>query len=265
LLQRAAAEKAAPGDVARAQRLLRAAQEQAEELGLASLSALAEARLRDAGGAAGGAAETGVSPAPTAGPSGEQRIPATTGLTLTLEGEYWTISSSASVSSGAAPIRLKDSLGLQYIGRLVAEPGRELHVLDLVAAGRGGPASGTAEDAAIDRGDAGEHLDEEARADYRRRLDDLRETLAEAESFGDSSRAARAQAEIEFLAAELARAVGLGGRVRRSGSAAERARSAVQRRIKNALNRIDEADQTLGALLARRIRTGNFCVYRPDA
>ena len=62
--------------------------------------------------------------------------------------------------------------------------------------------------------------------------------------------------------AELGRAVGLGGRARRSGSAAERARSAVQRRIKNALGRIDEADPELGAALARRIRTGNFCVYR---
>jgi hypothetical protein len=58
--------------------------------------------------------------------------------------------------------------------------------------------------------------------------------------------------------------VGLGGRARRSGSAAERARSAVQRRIKNALSRIDELAPELGAALARRTKTGNFCVYRPD-
>jgi hypothetical protein len=57
--------------------------------------------------------------------------------------------------------------------------------------------------------------------------------------------------------------VGLGGRSRRAGSAAERARSAVQRRIKNALERIEETSPTLGAHLARSVKTGNFCVYRP--
>jgi hypothetical protein len=43
-----------------------------------------------------------------------------------------------------------------------------------------------------------------------------------------------------MLGAELGRAVGLGGRARRAGGAAERARSAVQRRIKNAIERIGE-------------------------
>jgi hypothetical protein len=59
--------------------------------------------------------------------------------------------------------------------------------------------------------------------------------------------------------------VGLGGRARRAGSAAERARSAVQRRIKNALGRIADADPELGAVLSRSVRTGNFCVYLPPA
>ena len=87
--------------------------------------------------------------------------------------------------------------------------------------------------------------------------------MAEAESFGDATRASRAREEIEFLGAELGRAVGLGGRARRAGSAAERARSAVQRRIKNALARIADAAPDLAAVLGRTVKTGNFCVYRP--
>ena len=59
--------------------------------------------------------------------------------------------------------------------------------------------------------------------------------------------------------------MGLGGRGRRAGSAAERARSAVQRRIKNALGRIGEADPALGAMLSKAVRTGNYCIYRPPA
>ncbi|MDB4980492.1 MAG: regulatory protein LuxR, partial [Myxococcales bacterium] len=172
-------------------------------------------------------------------------------LTMVLEGEYWTVTGPAGVA-----FRLKDSLGLQYLARLVAEPGREIHVLELVG-------GGAADDAPVDTGDAGELLDDEARDEYRRRLEDLRDTLAEAESFGDASRAAKAREEVDFLATELGRAVGLGGRARRAGSAAERARSAVQRRIKNALVRIGEAAPDLAPELTRAVRTGNFCVYRP--
>ena len=175
-------------------------------------------------------------------------------LAIALEGEYWTVT-----APDGKTFRLKDSLGLQYLARLLAEPGREIHVLDLVGGGDAG------DDQPVDTGDAGELLDEEARGEYRRRLEDLRDTVAEAESFGDAARAARAREEIEFLGAELGRAVGLGGRARRAGSAAERARSAVQRRIKNALVRIGEAAPELGAVLARTVRTGNFCVYRPEA
>jgi hypothetical protein len=171
------------------------------------------------------------------------------------EGEYW------AVSYGPATFRLKDSLGLQYLVRLIEEPGREIHVLDLAGERAAGGAAGTSE--AIDTGDAGELLDDEARRSYQRRLEDLEETVAEAESFGDAARAARAREEIEMLGAELGRAVGLGGRVRRAGGAAERARSAVQRRLKNAIERVGEHAPELGALLGRTVRTGIYCVYRP--
>lgn len=117
---------------------------------------------------------------------------------------------------------MKDSRGIGYLAPLLAQPGREIHALDLVAmqvggrAGRGGS-------------DAGALLDPVAKEAYRRRLEDLRDELAEAESFGDAERAARAEGEITFLAHELAGAVGLGGRDRRAASDAERARQAVSK------------------------------------
>jgi hypothetical protein len=174
------------------------------------------------------------------------------GVSLRSEGEYWTVE-----WSGGAPVRLRDSRGLQILAALVASPGREIHALELAT-----PAAADA--GAVDMGDAGELLDDEARAAYRSRLDELRETIAEAESFGDPGRRERAQAELEALTAELARAVGLGGRARRAGSAAERARVAVQRRLKDALERLQEAAPALGEHLSRTIYTGAFCSYRPD-
>ncbi len=174
-------------------------------------------------------------------------------LSLTLEGEYWTI------AHDGATVRLKDSLGLRYLARLLEAPDREIHVLDLVGAAAGGAPEGQA----VDAGDSGELLDDDARESYRRRLEDLRDSLAEAESFGDAARAARAREEIDFLATELGRAVGLGGRSRRAGTAAERARSAVQRRLKNAIQRIAESAPALGAFLTRNVKTGNYCSFRP--
>jgi len=232
---RALLARAAHGDADRARALLTAAKERATDLDMPGLVRLADGRL----GGPAGAPFGGVSPALVA---------------LTLEGEFWTVTSADGKTS-----RLKDSLGMQYLARLVAAPGREIHVLDLVGQQRVGDDGATA----VDAGDAGELLDADAKADYRRRVDDLREALAEAEGWGDGARAGRLRAELELLTAELARAVGLGGRARRAGSAAERARSAVQRRIKNALARIGEADPGLEAALTRAIRTGTFCVFRP--
>src|SRR5215472_14650769 len=81
---------------------------------------------------------------------------------------------------------------------------------------------------------------------------------------GDYQRGAKVESEIEFLTRELAQAVGLGGRDRRAGSTAERARLNVTRSIRAAIQRISEHDAELGELLGSSIRTGSFCRYLPN-
>ena len=66
-----------------------------------------------------------------------------------------------------------------------------------------------------------------------------------------------------MLEGELARAVGLGGRARPAASATERARVNTQRRLKDALARIAEADAELGARLTAAVHTGTYCCFRP--
>ena len=112
--------------------------------------------------------------------------------------------------------------------------------------------------------DAGTVLDAAARAAYRRRLTDLRNELEEAAAYGDLGRTDRLRAEMEFLTEELASAMGIGGSPRRVGGPSERARSAVTQNIRSALKRLVQALPVLDAPLARRIRTGAFCVYEPD-
>jgi len=156
------------------------------------------------------------------------------------------------VTWGGPPCRIRDSRGVRMLARLLEQPGAEVHVLDLA----GG-------EEAVDGGDAGEVLDEAARAAYRARLEDLGAELEEAESFHDPGRAEKARGERDALRAELARAVGLDGRTRRQGRAAERARVNVQRRIADALRRIQELTPELGRYLSMTVRTGTYCAYEP--
>ena len=65
----------------------------------------------------------------------------------------------------------------------------------------------------------------------RRRLRELREELEELRGRGDLEGGEKIEAEIDFIERKLIRAVGLGGRDRRAGSAAVRARLSVTRAI----------------------------------
>jgi tetratricopeptide (TPR) repeat protein len=173
------------------------------------------------------------------------------------EGDYWFV-----VFDGRTA-RLRDSRGLQYLARLLAEPGRELHALDLVAAGRADPDLDEPTFMA-DLGDAGQMLDRRAKDAYRRRLAEIEEDVEEAKAMGDIPRAEQAGAEREFLVRELARAVGIGGQDRRAGSASERGRSAVTRAIRQSMARIREHHPSLGEHLDRTVKTGTYCAYLPD-
>ena len=182
-------------------------------------------------------------------------------------GDVWTI------GIPGRQIQLRDAKGLGHIARLLAAPQVELHALDLVvgvsSAERGRPgAAALTIDAGLEvrargEGDAGPALDSQAKAAYRARVAELRAEIEEAESFHDPERAARAREELEFVARELAGAVGLHGRDRKTGSDAERARVNVTRAIRTALKRVSEHDAVLGHQLGAAIRTGTFCVYEP--
>jgi hypothetical protein len=176
--------------------------------------------------------------------------PARPPFAMILEGEYYAL------PSADGTLRFKASRGMQYLAMLVDRPNTDMHVLELV---------GSSDHP--DRGDAGALVDPTAVGAYRARLDTLREMLETAEALGDADRAERARDEMDTIARELARATtqkGGRGRPRHADSAVDRARSAVQRRIKDALERITEQDPALGAWLKRSVRTGNYCSYRPD-
>lgn len=190
---------------------------------------------------------TRIMSAPTAAPMTRvARRPRTN--TLRREGDYWTIASSGRL------FRLRDSKGLRHLSRLVAEPHREFHVLDLAGGGRfaGGVVPEVTASYVL--------LDDDARASYEARL---RALEADTES-ADSAHASRAQDEMEFIARELQRATGIAGRDRLFTTDSERARISVTRVIKAALARIGDESPELKHHFASTVRTGTYCSYNPD-
>jgi hypothetical protein len=191
--------------------------------------------------------------APAARDSGAPAHTETTVAVLRRDGDVWL------VGFAGETFRMKDARGVHLLATLLQHAGQEIHALDLAA---GGPGAGDAGDVS-DRGDAGPLLDPAARTAYKSRLEDLRYELEEAERFADPARAARARHEMEFLADELARGVGLGGRDRRAASAAERARVNATRTIGTAIKKIAASLPRLGEHLRATVRTGYLCVYAP--
>jgi non-specific serine/threonine protein kinase len=180
------------------------------------------------------------------------------------QGDFWTIRYQGRIA------RLKATRGLEWLCNLLRHPGREMHVSKLLMPlieARELVAKATAQNPSMWESahtwDACPILDPQAKAEYKRRLEELREDFEEAERFNDRERASKAQEEINSIGAQLASAVGLGGKDRKTGSAAERARSAVTKRIKESIERIGEANPPLGRHLGNYIKTGYFCSYNP--
>jgi hypothetical protein len=167
--------------------------------------------------------------------------------TLLQDGDGWLL------EAGQEQARLPDVQGLRHLRTLLAAPGRDVSALDLVAGGRGLAAPVPTP-----------VVDEQAIAAYRRRIAELEAELDAADATGDAEKAERAEQERAAMVAEVRRATGLGGRVRRTSAEAERARVNVTRTLRSALTRIAEQAPRAGAHLDASIRTGLACRYDPN-
>jgi hypothetical protein len=180
-----------------------------------------------------------------------QPVPPPSRYLLRRRGDFW------SVAFDGNGFEIKDQKGVAFLAHLLRQPGRRIHVLELAAAVE--PArseSGSAEGL--------EMLDGRAIREYRGRLKDLRDELAEAEAANDVGRRGQLAAEIEFVQDEIASAVGLGGRLRKTGGASERARLNVTRAIQGARRNIERHSEALATHLDRALHTGTYCSYDPD-
>jgi hypothetical protein len=139
---------------------------------------------------------------------------------------------------------------------LIGSPRQEIQAADLVA-------GIAALSRAAGGGAAHSVLDNEAVGEYRSRVKQLDAEIGDLESKDHRDRAASARAERDWLLAQLAGAVGLGGRARSFPDGGERARVAVGKAIRRAIARITKADAAIGEHLHRTVHTGVRCSYWP--
>lgn len=148
-------------------------------------------------------------------------------------------------------VAVRSTKGVADIVRLIEADGTEVHCLDLA-------------EAAIEESSTGETIDPTARRQYEQRIRDLQDDIDEAEANSDYERSYRLQDELDQLIEHLSAAIGHGGRTRRAGGSAERARSAVTHRVKAAIRQIAKLHPQLGNHLTHAVSTGTYCSYRPE-
>ena len=120
------------------------------------------------------------------------------------EGAVW------SLEFEGLSVQLTHQKGFSDLARLLDRPGVEVHCLEL--ADRPAETTGTAP-----------QLDERARREIQARARELQHDIDQAEAAHDLAQAERAREELDQIVELLSGALGLGGRSRALGSAAERA------------------------------------------
>ncbi len=180
------------------------------------------------------------------------------------DGDAWTF------AFDSESFQLKHMKGFEYIQHLLRHPEAEFHALMLSAEIGGVEVDAVAAAQAVAAGlrvgaggDAGELLDRQAIDEYRQRAQELAAEVTEADDNNDPERAASARQELDALEEQLLQAQGLGGRRRRTGSAAEKARTNITNLISRARKKIAGHNDSLGRFLEGSIKTGTVFSYHP--
>ncbi|QBI19608.1 ATPase [Egibacter rhizosphaerae] len=226
-------------DAEMAARLLASVVEEADDLGMAHVISRADVVRASLG-------TVSSTDAPSPRESSDRR----TGQ-FRFDGQVWTL------GFAGVTVHMGDAKGLHDLQTLVRHAGSQIQAVQLANP------EGGAEVEASRRLGGDAMLDEQAKVAFRDRLTELDEAIDQATTAHDDRRAAQLDAERQTLLDELRRATGLGGRTRRLGDEAERARKTVTARIRDVLRRLDHRHPPLAEHLRASVSTGASCRYDP--
>ena len=152
---------------------------------------------------------------------------------------------------GGETVLLKEAKGFHDICRLLQQPDVEVHCSEFMGAG-------------VENEKGIALLDQKAKKEYKRKLLDLQSEMEEARTFNHSDRLATLQKAYDQLLAHLSGSLGLGGKSRLTSTSVDKARSAATLRIRSSIKKIETVHPRLARHLQASVKTGTFCVYRPE-
>jgi len=151
---------------------------------------------------------------------------------------------------------IQDTVGMGYIAYLLGDPDQELSALDLRDV--------VAKSNTIRGSHTGKVADDKAVAEYKLRLEQLREAIEDARAMSDTDQLERLAEEEDIILRSISSAIGTGGRRRKTGNIQELARQSVSVAIHRALDQIAAEHPPLGRHLRNSLTIGNFLSYHPD-
>jgi len=178
-------------------------------------------------------------------PSRQNMAQGTTNGSFINNGELWNL------EYANQSIVIKNAKGLHDIAQLLQRPEKQIHCSELMGIVLDSPGHDTLDTRSID--------------DYKKKIRDLQSQMEEAQAMGDGTGYKSLREEYETLLAYLTKAMGMGGKSRKTGSSLEKARSAVTWRIRSTIKKIEKDHPQLGKHLSNSIKTGTFCSYVPEA
>jgi len=148
-------------------------------------------------------------------------------------------------------IVLKDMKGLHDIYKLLQQPNKEFHCLDLM-------------DSKIDEFTSEASIDSKAKTSYTKKIKELQLKMEDAQEFNDLDTLEVLQEEYDAIVNHLSKSLGLAGKSRKLGSTVEKTRSAITWRIRSVIKKIKISNPELGVHFSNAIHTGVYCSYKPD-
>ena len=221
----------------------------------------------------GGQPTSADAPQELQGDGGTSGSPATSGAFVFRQasGGLWEVA-----FHGDRRVGLKKLKGMVLIRTLLASPGVPIDASMLVSDSGAAPTGKDQENRisnAIYEGeiatttpwDGTPTFDDRALREIRARLKELSKERQAAQESGDEEEEARVDEEYARIERQLKLDVGLGGRTRRMGSEAEKARHAASRRYSTALAYLKKQLPDLAEHLTKCVRPGVTFVYQPPA
>jgi hypothetical protein len=167
------------------------------------------------------------------------------------EGDMWVL------RFDGKKVPFHDSVGLEYIAHLLSKPYTSIPAIELFSLRAGIHPR-------VAKGSDGEILDRLGKQTLQRRFAEAKEELDLARKNHDVGKIEDLQREMTEIASEVRRATGLGGRLRKDKTDADKVRKSVSTAVSRAIDHIKKEHETLGRHLKSSIFTGYDLHYSPE-